>query len=87
MTTMFKCPVCKRLHPINLQTADLDEMTCTDNETSELHQIKGYKTDDALTGSDWNFNKTDTRVSGYSNDAQLINLSIHNPHPRRVKNW
>lgn len=84
---MFKCPVCKRLHPINLQAEDLDAAFCMDNEISKIKEFRGIENEDILTTNEWNFNKFDTRKKGYSNNAQLLNVRVNNPHPRRVKNW
>lgn len=83
----FKCPVCKRLHPINERAEDYDELSCTDNVTSRIKEFRGVENPSALTNSAWNFNKASTRRKVFSNDAPLINVTRNNPHPRRVVNW
>lgn len=83
---MFKCPVCRRLHPMS--EGDLiDDLHCTDNETSELKLIRGMDNKDSLMANNWNFNKFSTRVSEFTNNLKLEEISRNNPHPRRVRNW
>jgi len=86
MTVLYKCPVCHRLHPID-EFESLDEKTCTDNVTSEKRLFRGIENENRFTQNNWNFNRFDTKKEGYSNDAPLVGISVHNPHPRNVKNW
>lgn len=83
----FKCPVCHRLHAINPQAEGLDEVCCTDNETSKLKLIKGRENKNLLTNSAWNFNRADTKVSDFTNNLQLQNVRINRPHPKKLINW
>lgn len=84
---MYRCPVCNRLHGFNPLSQDINDLQCSDNETSEIRNIKGHENTELLTMNEWNFNKADTKKSSYTNNLKLVGVQMNYPHPRRLRNW
>lgn len=70
--SVFKCPVCKRMHVANRYDTDY---VC-DNSLSQKKKDQDQPRDDLLTRNNFNLNQFDTKVDAYK-DYTITEIPFH----------